>query len=81
MLKTCFSRSFEVLGQTKVWRKQSRHGERWMHYHKQTGPAKEEHGNKYWYYHGRLHRNKGPAVELNNGMTYYYHHGDLIKSL
>jgi hypothetical protein len=32
-------------------------------------------GNKYWYLHGKLHREDGPAVIYSDGDQFWYRHG------
>ena len=47
--------------------------------HNDNGPAKIGWiGSKYWYKHGKLHREDGPAIEWY-GSTYWYYEGKKIK--
>jgi hypothetical protein len=39
----------------------------------------KENGDKFWYYKGKLHREQGPAIELNNNSTAWYFEGEKIK--
>ena len=36
-------------------------------------------GTRYWYHHGKLHREDGPAIESAKGTRYWYHHGKLHR--
>jgi hypothetical protein len=36
-------------------------------------------GDKEWYLNGELHREDGPACEMNNGTKYWYLKGDLHR--
>jgi len=35
-------------------------------------------GDKYWYLHGKLHREDGPAIEFINGTKKWFYHGKYI---
>jgi hypothetical protein len=39
----------------------------------------DEHGNKYWFLHGELHRDDAPAIEYANGAKRWYQHGQLHR--
>jgi hypothetical protein len=41
--------------------------------------VKDEHGTKYWYLDGQLHRDDGPAIEHMNGSRKWYKHGKLHR--
>ena len=36
-------------------------------------------GTKYYYQHGKVHRDGGPAIEYPDGTTFYYQHGKLVR--
>jgi hypothetical protein len=39
----------------------------------------DKHGTKYYYQHGELHRDDGPAIERVDGYKWYYQHGELHR--
>jgi hypothetical protein len=38
-------------------------------------PEIDEYGNKYWWQHGSIHRDDGPAIEWSDGDKVWYQHG------
>jgi hypothetical protein len=38
-------------------------------------PVIDKYGDKYWYQHGKRHRDDGPAIEHADGNKYWYQHG------
>ena len=40
-----------------------------------NGKFKDEMGNSFWYLNGKLHREDGPAMILNEGSKFWYLHG------
>ena len=39
----------------------------------------DEHGTKFWYLHGKLHRENGPAEEYSDGTKRWYLHGKVHR--
>jgi hypothetical protein len=38
-------------------------------------PEIDKYGNKYWWQHGSIHRDDGPAIEWADGAKVWYQHG------
>lgn len=50
--------------------------------HRDNGPAeKDEYGNLFWYKHGKLHREDGPAVITYDGREEYFLEGESLGKI